>query len=120
MKNSVMIIIDAIPPKSGINDYLSPHNVVIGKTLDCKMHFCLPFGNYAQVHQNEEPRNGTKERTPGVMSLGLIDNAQDGWKFMSLENRCLIKQCLWDAVPMTQEVTNEVSEHGKKKIPQME
>ena len=54
VKNSVMMI-NAFPPKSGINNYLSPRNIAIGKTLDYKMHFKSPFGDYAQVHQNEEP-----------------------------------------------------------------
>ena len=53
-KNSVMMI-NALPPKSGIDGYLSPRNIAIGETLDCEMHFKLPFGDCAQVHQNEEP-----------------------------------------------------------------
>ena len=59
VKNSVMMI-NAFPLKSGINNYLSPCNIVTGKTLDYKTHFHLPFGDYAQVHQNEEPRNSTR------------------------------------------------------------
>ena len=113
VKNSVMMI-NAFPPKSGINEYLSPRDIVIGKTLDYKMHFCLPFGDCAQVHQNEEPCNSTKERTLGAISLGPIDNAQGGWKFMSLETGYLIKWHLWNAVPMTQEVVNKVIEWGKQ------
>ena len=78
VKNSVMMI-NAFPPKSGIGDCLSQRNITIGKRLDCKMHFRLPFGDYAQVHQNEEPHNSAKERTLGAISLGPIDNAQGGW-----------------------------------------
>ena len=62
----------------GINDYSSPQNVVIGEMLDCETHFKLPFGDYAQVHQHEEPCNSDKERTLGAISLGPIDNAQGG------------------------------------------
>ena len=78
------------------------------------MNFCLPFGNYTQVHQNKEPHSSTKEWTLGAISLGPIDNAQGRWKFVSLETGHLIKQYLWDAMPMTQEVTNKVIECGKQ------
>ena len=113
VKNSVMMI-NAFPPKSGINDYLSPCNIAIGKTLDYKTHFCSPFGDHAQVQQNEEPHNSAKEQTLGAIGLGPIDNAQGRWKFMSPETGYLIKRYSWDVIPMTQEAMNKALEHRKK------
>ena len=78
VKNSVMMM-NAFPPKSGINDCSSPRNIAIRKTLDCKTHCKLPFGNHAQVHQNEESCNGNKEQTLGAIVLGPIDDAKGGW-----------------------------------------
>jgi hypothetical protein len=83
VKHSMMML-NAIPPKSGITTHLSPHNLIAGKTLNFKHHFKLPIGDYAQVHQEEELRNSMAERTLGAICLGPIDNAQGGYKFFSL------------------------------------
>ena len=106
-------MINAFPPKSGIHVSLSPRNIVTGRTLNYNIHFKLPFGDYAQVHENEEPRNSNKERTLGAISLGPIDNAQGGWKFMSLRTGHLLKRYSWDAIPMTQEVIDRVLSFGE-------
>ena len=74
VKNFVMMMND-FPPKSGIGNYSSPRNIAIGMTLDHKMHFKLPFGDCAQVHQNKEPQNGNKECTLGAVSLRPIHSA---------------------------------------------
>ena len=99
-KNFAMMM-NAFPPKSTISDYSSPQSIAIGKTLDCEMHFRLPFGDCAQVHQNKEPKNSNKEQTLGAISLGPINDAQGGWKFMSLATSCSLKRHSWDAMPMT-------------------
>ena len=109
VKNAVMML-NAFPPKSGINAHLSPRNIVTGKTLDCNVHFELPFGDCAQVHQNEEPQNSNKEQTLGAVSLGPLDNAQGGWKFVSLKTGHFMKRHSITATPMTQEVTDRVIE----------
>ena len=44
-------------------------------------HFCFLFGDYAQVHEHEEPCNGNGERTLGEISLGPFDNMCHSWKF---------------------------------------
>ena len=64
-------MINAFPPKSGIHATLSPRNIVTGQTLNYNIHFKLPFGDYAQVHENEEPRNSMKKHTLGAICLGL-------------------------------------------------
>ena len=76
-KNAVRMI-DAFPPKSGVSGTLSPRNIATGKGVNHKMHFKLPFGDHAQAHEHEEPRNSVKERTLGAISSGPIDNDQGG------------------------------------------
>ena len=39
----------------GIQTHLSPRNIIVGKKLNYKKHFCLPLGGYAQVHEEEQP-----------------------------------------------------------------
>ena len=99
--------------------YESQEYIILGKGLNYKQHFKLPLGDYAQVHENEEPRNSMKERTLGAICLGPLDNAQGGYKFMSLRTGALIKRYSWTAIPMTQEVIDRVIYLGEKsKVPQ--
>ena len=107
-------MINAFPPKSGITTKLSPRNIITGKSLNYKHHFKLPLGDYVQVHEEEQPRNSMAERTLGAICLGPIDNAQGGYKFMSLRSGKLIRRYAWTEVPMTQEVIDRVIFFGKK------
>ena len=81
---------NSFPPKSGIETHLSPQTTVTGETLDHNEDFEIPFGDHAQVHENEEPRNGAKEQTQGAISLGPTWNASGGHKFFNLASGKLI------------------------------
>ena len=105
VKHSMMML-NAFPWKSGITTHLSPCNLIAGKTLNYKHHFKLPIGDYAQVHQQEEPHNSMAEQMLGAICLGLINNAQGSYKFMSLATGKMIKRFTWTPIPMTQEVIN--------------
>ena len=111
VKHSMMML-NAILPKSGITMHLSPHNLVAGKTLNFKHHFKFPIRDYEQVHQQEEPRNSMAKRTLGAICLGPINNAQGGYKFMSLETRKMIKWFARTPILMTQEVIDPVLSLG--------
>ena len=69
------MMLTAFLPKSGLDTHLSPRTIVTGKTLKYKTHFKIPFGDYAQVHEYEQPHNSMKEQTLGAISLGPINNA---------------------------------------------
>ena len=112
-KHAIMMI-NAIPPKSGLTTHLSPRNIVAGKSLNYKHHFKMPFGDYAQVHEHEEPRNSTAERTLGAICLGPVDNAQGGYKFFSLRSGNCINRHAWTPIPMTQEVIDRVLYFGQQ------
>ena len=59
---------------------------------------------YAQVHENDQPRNSMEERILGTICLGLIENVQGGYKFMSLHTGKMIQQYVFTLIPMPQEV----------------
>ena len=52
----------------------------------------MPFGDYAQTHEEDTPRNSMKPRTIGAICLGPMENLQGGYKFMSLESGKLIER----------------------------
>ena len=76
--------------------------------------FEIPFGDCAQVHENEEPRNSAKERTHGAISSGPTWNASGGHKFFNLASGKLIRRFSWTPIPITQEVIDKVASCGKK------
>ena len=67
-----------------------------------------------QVHEEEKPRNSMKKRTLGAICLGPMDNAQGGYRFMSLRTGKKIKRYSWTPIPMTQEVIDKVLYFGEQ------
>ena len=51
------------PTKAGVSPTLSPRMIMMGENLDYKKHLCLAFGEYCQVHEQDEPRNSQAPRT---------------------------------------------------------
>ena len=78
-------MLNFFPPRGGISESLRPKTIMSGETLDYKKHLCLQFGQYCQVHEEQEPRNGQIARTKGALSLGPSGNLQGGYKFMKLD-----------------------------------
>ena len=48
--NCVLWIND-FPPKGGVSSAISPHTLLTGVKFDYNCHCKLPFGAYAQVHE---------------------------------------------------------------------
>lgn len=73
---------------------------MLGENLDFKKHLSLPFGQYCQVHEEDNPRNSQIARTKGAISMGPSGNLQGGFKFMTLNSGKKIVRRSWDAIPM--------------------
>ena len=58
---NVAMMVNYFPPNSGLLTNLSPRNIMKGRKLDYKKHFRLLFGDYCQLHEQEEPRHSQKE-----------------------------------------------------------
>ena len=71
-----------------------------GETLDYNKHLTLQFGQYCQVHEEENPTNSQVARTKGAISLRPSGNLQGGYRFMDLNTGKKIKRRSWDAIPM--------------------
>ena len=105
-------MLNFFPPKGGVSDVLSPKTIMSGETLDYKKHLCLQFGQYCQVHEEQEPRNGQTARTKGAISLGPSGNLQGGYKFMALDTGAKIVRRSWDVIPMPDIVIKRVNTLG--------
>eukprot|EP00957_Ditylum_brightwellii_P136570 10414658-Ditylum_brightwellii.AAC.1 len=69
--NFCVMWLNAFPPKSGLSATLSPRVIVVDTNLNIKRHFCIPFGSYAQTHE-EESGSVTTELSLGATCLGSI------------------------------------------------
>ncbi len=97
---SVMKMLNYFPTKGGVSDTLSPKTIMSGVTLDYKKNLCLQFGQYCQVHEEENPRNSQAARTRGAIFLGPSGNLQGGFQFMALNTGKKITRHSWTPVPM--------------------
>ena len=101
------------PSKAGISEHLSPRMIMLGESLDYKLHLQLQFGEYCQVHEEDTPRNSQNPRTKAAICLGPTGNKQGGYKFMSLRSGKKIIRRSWDRLPMPDTVIARVNEIGK-------
>jgi hypothetical protein len=105
-------MLNHFPTKAGISDLLSPPQIMTGETLNYKKHLSLQFGQYCQVHEEDEPRNNQTPRTQGAICLGPTGNLQGGYKFMSLKTGMKIARRSWDVIPMPDTVIKRVNALG--------
>mmetsp|Transcript_36183 Transcript_36183/g.51177 ORF Transcript_36183/g.51177 Transcript_36183/m.51177 type:complete len:412 (+) Transcript_36183:1053-2288(+) len=101
------------PTKAGVSATMSPRELLTDESLDYKKHLCQQFGDYCQVHEEDEPRNSQTPRTQGAICMGPSGNAQGGFKFMTLRTCKKITHRAWDEIPMPDTVRDRVNLPGK-------
>jgi len=90
-------------PKNG-QDY-SPRDLIFGEQkLNYDTVCQIPFGAYAQVHDDLEITNTMQSRTTGAISLGATGNTQGTYRFFNLSTGELIVRRKWTELPIPQEV----------------
>jgi hypothetical protein len=95
-------------PKEG--QVQSPKEMIMGaQVLDTKMLCKLPFGAYAQVHDDVQATNTMEPRTTGAINLGP-SNLQGGHKFLSLATGDIITRRKWTELPVPSEVILRLEE----------
>lgn len=96
----------AFPTEDGISAHISPRELVSGVCIDANKHCLIPFGQYAQVHQEQD--NSMLTRTVGAIALRPTGNVQGGHFFLSLETGKRIVRNNGTEIPATQEGINRV------------
>jgi len=93
-------------PKEGQDE--SPREMITGEQkLDYKIVCKIPFGGYAQVHEDSEVTNTMKQGITGGMNLGH-SNMQGGHKFLSLETGEILVRRKWTELPVPNEVISRL------------
>jgi hypothetical protein len=90
---NVALWINAFPPSSGVSKTFSPHTIMTGTMLDFNKHCQIPFGAYAELHEDNDVTNTTTERTQPAICLGPKANFQGSYKFLSLKTgKCITRK----------------------------
>jgi hypothetical protein len=92
---------------------LSPRELFVGNKIDVERDCKLGFGDYTQVHEDNEVTNTMTSRTTGAISLGMAGNAQGSFKFFSLTTRRIIVRRSWTVLPMPSEVVSLINNIAK-------
>lgn len=90
MVSSAVFWLNSLPPRDGVSSTLSPRYLLTGQHLDYRRHIRIPFGAYAQVH--EEHTNDLRQRTAGAICLGPTGNIQGTHFFLSLATGRLLRR----------------------------
>ena len=110
----VIAWINNFPPKGGISKFISPRTLITGVNIDYNKHCKLEYGQYVQVHEENNPTNSMHPRATGAIALGSTYNLQTGYKFMSLNTGKLIHRRNFTIIPISQDVINRVNEFGMR------
>jgi len=107
--------INFVPPKGGVSKDLSPRTIMTGSYPNYNTHCRIPFGAYAQVHEENSPTNTTDlPRTTGAICLGPTGNVQGGYKFMSLVTGRKITRQNFTELPMPADAVKRVEALAEK------
>ena len=72
MMNNCALWLNVFPPKGGVST-ISPRTLITGVKFDYTKHCKLPFGAYAQVHEEPSPSNSQVARTVGAICLAQLE-----------------------------------------------
>jgi hypothetical protein len=108
MMAHVVLWLNAFPPASGVSKTFSPRTIMTGTALDFQKHCQIPFGAYAEVHEDRDKTNTMEERTQPAICLGPTANFQGSYKFLSLRTGKRITRKQFKELPMPDSIITRV------------
>jgi hypothetical protein len=105
---NVVLWINAFPPASGVSKTYSPRTIMAGTALDFNKHCQIPFGAYAEVHEDRNITNTMSEQTQPAICLGPTANFQGSYKFISLRTGKRITRKQFKELPMPDSIIKRV------------
>jgi hypothetical protein len=108
MLANVVLWINAFPPSSGVSALYSPRTIMTGTALDFNKHCQIPFGAYAEVHEDRNITNTMDERAQPAICLGPTANFQGSYKFLSLRTGKHITRKNFKELPMPASIIKRV------------
>jgi hypothetical protein len=106
--------LNAFPPSSGVSDTYSPSTIITGTTLDFAKHCKLPFGAYAEAHEEYTQSNTMAQRTRAVICLGPTGNFQGSYKMMCIQTGRKVTRKQFKEIPMPDSVIKRIEAIASK------
>jgi hypothetical protein len=106
--------LNAFPPSSGVSDTYSPRTIITGTTLDFAKHCKLPFGAYAEAHEEYPQSNTMAQRTRAVICLGPTGNFQGSYKMMCIQTGRKVTRKQFKEIPMPDSVIKRIEAIASK------
>lgn len=103
---------NALPLENSATGNYTPRYIIEGRHIDYHQHIRIPFGAYAQVH--EEHDNSMSPRTVGAVCLGPTGNNIGTHYFLSLHTGRIVHWTFFTELPMPDDVIQRVSDLGKQ------
>ena len=96
MARFVVMWLNAFPCKNGISNTFSPRTIITGTTMSYRLHARLPFGAYAEIHDNPDPSNLTNvARTSPALCCGPTGDHRGTYIFYNLATGKLNNRHQW-------------------------
>ena len=109
MINTLVLWLNAFPPKGRVSEMMSPRMIVIGVPFDYNKHCKWAFGTYGQTSEEPEPSNMQVGQSISAICLGPKGNLQGSYKFLNLQTSKMIMHHGFTPLPMPQEVIDHVN-----------
>jgi hypothetical protein len=106
--------INAFPPSSGVSAFYSPRTIMTGMALDFAKHCKIPFGAYAEAHEEYQQTNTMAPRTPGVICLGPTGNFQGSYKMMCHQTGRKLTRKQLQELPMPESIIKRIEAIAEK------
>jgi hypothetical protein len=102
--------INEFPPSSGVSAFYSPRTIMTGTALDFAKHCKLPFGAYAEAHEEYPQTNTMAPRTLGVICLGPTGNFQGSYKMMCHQTGRKLTRKQFQELPMPDSIIKRIED----------
>ena len=102
------------PTKSSITDRYSPRELICRQRADAKLWCKLPFGAYAETHEDLINTNTMEPRTRPAICMGPTRNLNGSTRFMCLTTGRKIIRRNFTALPMPDSVIKRIEEIARE------
>jgi hypothetical protein len=108
MLANVVLWINAFPPSSGVSKTFSSRTIMTGTALNVNKYCQIPFGVYAEVHEDRNITNTMNERKKPAICLSPTANFQGSYKLLSLRTGNRITRKQFKELPMPDSIVKRV------------
>jgi len=101
--------INSFPRSSSTDKGIPPRQKVTGRRPDYDRDCKVEFGEYCQVHEDNEVTNNMAERTADAICLGPVGNLQNSYYFLNINTWKVIRRRSFTRLPMPSTVIDRIN-----------